>query len=73
MREFCKRVLWYAINNGVGDLYLVGCKAVEWHEKGYITSQDLEEIQREIYPTDSDLFNETPLEGIPEGSIDDEE
>ena len=50
MRDICLRTLLYAVEHNIGDPYIVGCKAVEWHEKGYITDNNLSEIQGRLFP-----------------------
>lgn len=53
MREFCLKTIYYAIENQLGDPYIVGAKAIEWHEKGYLTSEDLVDIQARLFPSNT--------------------
>ncbi len=51
MREFCLSVLIYAIVGDIANPFYIGNKAVEYYEKGFITENDLLEIQKQLFPT----------------------
>ena len=50
MREFCLKTINFAIEHSVGDPYIIGAKAIEWCEKGYLTQMDLADIQARLFP-----------------------